>query len=772
VLVEAIMDELFSYDPEFAKYSEGDDLPAETGALMARMWHEHPLSIITTGVSTPAPSWEDFGQSYGRMLSARERLSEDSWAAAANVAEEAGKTDPTTGVLLGMLVAAGWQGSMNDPSDGEEFTALSTQAWPAWGTVFLPLANSLLRANGSWTAQRLCGHAISSLSGVGMPHSYSPERSEILQQFLENAATAARNIKAASDELVWRLAEHGADPGSPARENLAALCWLLGDAPRARVLSAGTGPPSFDCLNFVVGRCLEAVPEDPFLEAVWQRMADQGTLELSEELAAIYYRLTRAARSQIVSFDRTTQVGPRQERISRLAFQTLTAFLAGRQQDIDMGSLAQAAEVAGDKMRKLSLAAFVRFIALVLLARTPSASAEDEALDERWRWEKLVHTVNLALWWATVEHGEALLPDVTSDLPFFYLASRSPGELTSALEWLEGYRAAELEYALSVMSPVSAPAGDDRLRAELRGLRYLQVLERLPTHAGYRYGSPEEMGEGGPLSNDVLFDRARNEARQLQVRERLEQTAGGLLYRPKGLLRLRPGSGRVVIDFRAALEYGSAQPGSTAGESDDSDQDFEQRLSRAKALRDREDFASARAELESALTMAEARHGPDDARLAEASTKLGNVLQDLDDYRGAERCYERALAIDEAIYGQIHRKVGVDRYNLGTVAYAQEDLRRSRLQLERAVAIDEGVYGTEHAEVAHDRMTLGMVLEELGDIASAREQYRLALDARKSVYGPDHPAVADAAQALAAAEQLASILEEGARVADELRGQR
>jgi multidrug resistance efflux pump len=108
---------------------------------------------------------------------------------------------------------------------------------------------------------------------------------------------------------------------------------------------------------------------------------------------------------------------------------------------------------------------------------------------------------------------------------------------------------------------------------------------------------------------------------------------------------------------------------------------------------------------------------------------------------------------------------------LGTVAYAQEDLQRSRLQLERAVVIDEGVYGTEHAEVAHDRMTLGMVLEELGDIASAREQYRLALDARKSVYGPDHPAVADAAQALAAAEQLASILEEGARVADELRGQ-
>jgi tetratricopeptide (TPR) repeat protein len=762
VLVEAIMDELFSYDPEFAKHSDGSDLPAETWALMARMWQEHPLSVITTDVSPPAPSWRDFGQCYDRMLSARERLNEDFWADAANAAEEAGKTDPIAGVLLGILVAAGWQGSMNDTSDGEESTALSTRAWPTWGTVFLPLANSLLRAQGNWTAQRLCGHAISSLRSVGMLHSFSPERSEILQQFLENATTAARNIKAASDELIWRLVAHGADPGTPAREDLCALCWLLGDVPRARVLCAGTGPPSFDCLNFVVSRCLDAVPEDPFLEAVWQRMAERGSLEPSGELAAIYYRLTRASRSQIVRFDRTTQVGSRQERISRLALQALTAFLAGRQQDIDVDSLAQAANVAGDKMRELSLAAFVRFIALVLLARTPSAPAEDEAPNERWRWEKLAHTVNLALWWATVEHGEDLLPDITSDLPFFYLASRSPGELTSSLEWLESHRAAGLEYALSVMSQAAAPDGDDRLRAELRGLRYLQVLGRLPVHAGYRYGSPAEMGEGGPLSNEVLFDRVRNEARQLQVRKRLEDRAGDLLYRPKGLLRLRPGSGRVLIDFRAALEYGSAQPGSTAGESDDFDQDFERRLSRAKMLRGREDFVSAQTVIESALALAEARHGPDDARVAEASTKLGNVLQDLEDYRGAERCYERALAIDEATYGQIHEKVAVDRYNLGTVAYAREDLERSRLQLERAVAIDEGVYGTEHADVALDRMTLGMVLEELYDFASAREQYRLALDARKSIYGPDHPAVADAAQALAAAEQLASVLEKGA----------
>lgn len=803
MLVEGIVNDLFAYDPEFAKFSVGElpaevgDLPVDVSALIARVWCEHPLSVVTTGAPSPAPSWEDFGRSYNYMLSSREPLSEDCWAAAANVAEEVGKTVQIAGVLLGVLVAAGWQGCVASTSGGEEFpageefSALSRAAWSAWGMVFLPLARSLLEAKANWTVLALCRDAIDSLSSVGMPHMYSLERLRFLEQFRALAVSAARNINAASDELIWRLAELSASPDAAARKDLAALCWLLGDTSRARMLCAGKGSPSLDCLKFVVNRSLQAVPSDPFLEAGWQRMVDQGVLELSQELTPIYYRLTRATQSQLVQFDLATRVGFPPTRISRLVFDGLTALLAGRQSDIDMRSLQDAVEVTNnDTLLKSSLSAFVRFTTLMLLVSTPSAPTEEEREAERWKWEKLALTVSLALWWATVEGGEGLSADVSGDLPFSYLASRSPAELTSALELLEGYRAAGLEYSLTVTQPITAPAGDTattsrdrgeaRLRSELRGLRYLQVLGRLPTHAGRYSSSWEDIVEGGPLSPSLAFDKTRNKTRQLEVRQELEQTTGDILYRPLGSMRLRPGSGRALIDFHTALKYRSAHLSPDTGESesgplpgsDDThgpDQAFEQRLSMAKMLRDRDDFAGARVELERALTLAETVYGPNDVRVAKASTKLGNVLQDLNKYGRAKKNYERALAIHVLIYGQIHQTVATDRYNLGAVALELGSLQRSRIQLERAVAIDEGVYGTEHAEVAHDRMTLGMVLEELGAIAAARQEYERALTIRKAIYDPDHPAVADAANRLAAAEQLVRILEASEGFVNKLR---
>jgi tetratricopeptide (TPR) repeat protein len=282
------------------------------------------------------------------------------------------------------------------------------------------------------------------------------------------------------------------------------------------------------------------------------------------------------------------------------------------------------------------------------------------------------------------------------------------------------------------------------------------------------YGPTEELVPGGPLSPERLFDAERNRARQQEVRAELERSGADLYAAPKGYGCMRPGSGRVLIDFRRALRYHPQQLGDAAGDPADGGHEvnaqtagqgaeFDRRLSRAKSLRDAGDLAQARDELEDAIALTEAAYGRDDARVAEASNVLGNVLQSLDDPSAAQHCYSRALAIHEAMYGLFHESVAIDRHNLGTVAYRLGKMQSARAQLERAVAIDTVVYGPQDVEVATDRMTLGKILTVLGALGKACDQYRQALAIRKDVYGPDDPRTVRAAAALADTELMQQV---------------
>jgi len=285
------------------------------------------------------------------------------------------------------------------------------------------------------------------------------------------------------------------------------------------------------------------------------------------------------------------------------------------------------------------------------------------------------------------------------------------------------------------------------------------------------YAPPEQIVPGGPLDPARLFDAERNRARQKEVREELTRSGADLYAEQRGYGCMRPGSGRVLIDFRRALGY---RPGSPGGSVDDApnpghdahggvgeqDTEFGRRVSRAKSLRAAGDLASARQELEGAIALAESAYGRDDPRVAEASNVLGNVLQSLDDPGAARRCYARALAIHEAAYGLFHESVATDRHNLGTADFSLGDTRSARVQVERAVGIDTAVYGPRHEEVATDRMTLGKILTALGEFDRACQQYRTALAIREEVYGPDHPAVAQASAALADAEERARIMQD------------
>lgn len=758
MLVEKIVDDLLTYDAVLA--GRGSDVPAAD--LLARVWCLQPLAAVTGNAPWPVPTWDNFSEAYEHLLASRKPLSSEQWGAAAGFAEQAGGSVPVAGILLGILVAAGWQ----DSAEGNELRLLKDDV-TTWRTVFLPLARSLMRAKAVWAGRPLSKRAIDSLTGVGWQVGDDVQRVRILHQFRQIEAEARATIKEATKELVWRLTDRAA--GSPdVRMDLAALCWLLGDAPRAGVVSSHHGKPALDCAEFVIRRSLAEVQRDPFLETGWQRLAEHGVLDTSPDLAPIYYRLTRTSHQQMLALDRIVQVGPT-GKISRLVYANLKALLSGRVSEVDLPALNQLLGEAKDVLWADFRTAYLRLVAVLLLASHRDAPTEEQHQVERWEWEKLAHAACAALWDETVNNVEPTSTDVAADLPFYFLPSRSPDELTGALELVEAYRSAGLEYALTVTPGSGHQAGEAELRSELRGLRFLQAKGRLPAHTRWYYGNPQDIGAGGPLSPANLFDAQRNRDRQKEVREELERSGADLYAQPKGYGCMRPDSGHVLIDFRRALRdhpgdpvHGAdGDPGrrhETNQDAAEHDTEFDQLLSHAKSLRAAGDLAGARQELEDAIALGETAYGRDDVRVAEASNVLGNVLQGLREVGAAKRYYARALAIHEATNGPFHESVAADRYNLGSAAFSLGETQAARVQLERAVGIDTAVYGPQHEEVATDRMALGEILTMLAEFDSACEQYRTVLAITKQVYGPDHPLTARAAAVLAAAEERARIL--------------
>jgi len=752
LLVEAIVGTLLAYDAVLA--DRGNDVPAVD--MLARVWSVPPLAAVSRGVPRPVPTWDEFSQAYEHLLGSRNPLSWDEWAAAADFAEDVGRSDPVAGILLGILVAAGWQ----DSEEGNERDMLRDDA-RGWRAVFLPLARSLLGAEAAWSARALCRQAIDNLTGVGWYVADDVGRFRVLQQFRQAEAEAAAMIEAAAKELVWRLAPDEGDPPD-FQLDLAALCWLLGDAARAAVLSSPGGRSVKDCAEFVVRRSLADVPRDPFLEAGWQRLAEAGVIDKSPDFAPIYYRLTRTSQLQMLELDRAVPSGTA-GRMSRLVYENLKTSLSGRPSEVDLRSLNELLDQAKDTLWHDFRTAYLRLVALLL------ASSGMAPTSERWEWEKLAHGACVALWDDTVDNVAATSADRAADLPFYFLPSQSDEDLTGTLELVEAYRSAGLEYALSVTPATIGQAQEgaagrspqDDLRSELRGLRFLLARGRLPAHTRRYYAPEEQIAPDGPLSPTQLFDAERNRARQKVIRAELERSGAGIFAEPKGYGCMRPGSGRVLIDFRRALGYHPGEPrsaddnssGSASRATTESDE-FDRRLSRARSLREGADLPGARKELEDAIAWAQTTYGPDAGQVAEASNALGNVLQSLDDPAAAQQCYFRALAIHQAVHGFVHESVATDRHNLGTAAFRLGEIPNARVQLERAVGIDAAVYGPQHLEVATDRMALGEVLTALGQFDRASQQYRNALAIYTEIYGPDHPRTAKAAAALDAAEAL------------------
>jgi tetratricopeptide (TPR) repeat protein len=144
----------------------------------------------------------------------------------------------------------------------------------------------------------------------------------------------------------------------------------------------------------------------------------------------------------------------------------------------------------------------------------------------------------------------------------------------------------------------------------------------------------------------------------------------------------------------------------------------------------------------SALTIYEARLGPDHPEVATSLSNLGLVLGDLEEFQAARDAHQRALTILEARLGPDHPRVALTRSNLGLVLGGLGELQAARDHLERALTIYEARLGPDHPDVALTLSNLGSVLDDLEEFQAARDHLERALTIYEARLGPDHPSVA------------------------------
>jgi tetratricopeptide (TPR) repeat protein len=145
---------------------------------------------------------------------------------------------------------------------------------------------------------------------------------------------------------------------------------------------------------------------------------------------------------------------------------------------------------------------------------------------------------------------------------------------------------------------------------------------------------------------------------------------------------------------------------------------------------------------ERALTIREARLGPDHLTTAESLNNLANVVQDQGNFDRARALYERALAIREARLGAGHPDTAASLNSLASVLRDQGDLAGARRLHERALGIHEARLGPDHLDTALSLNNLATVLHDQGDLAGARPLHERALAIRQARLGADHPTTA------------------------------
>ena len=153
-------------------------------------------------------------------------------------------------------------------------------------------------------------------------------------------------------------------------------------------------------------------------------------------------------------------------------------------------------------------------------------------------------------------------------------------------------------------------------------------------------------------------------------------------------------------------------------------------------------MAAAEPLLGRAVAIRERSLGPADPALASSLNGLAVVLKNTNRAEMAEPLYRRALAIDQASLGAGHPNLARDLSNLGNLLHQLNRTAEGVPLLRRAVAVAEAYYGPDHPKVALRHNNLGVLLAASGNFAEAEQMRRRALAIDETHFGPDHPNVA------------------------------
>jgi eukaryotic-like serine/threonine-protein kinase len=144
---------------------------------------------------------------------------------------------------------------------------------------------------------------------------------------------------------------------------------------------------------------------------------------------------------------------------------------------------------------------------------------------------------------------------------------------------------------------------------------------------------------------------------------------------------------------------------------------------------------------ERAIEAIEAEHGPDDARLVQQLTNLGNVLVRETRLDDALASYERAGRIAAEQLGAEHPHVGVA---LAGASHVLSDMERFDEAEARALAARDvfvASFGPDHPHVIAQECNLGIFREGRGDLEGSLVDFEHCRKRQSALYGADHPEV-------------------------------
>jgi len=238
---------------------------------------------------------------------------------------------------------------------------------------------------------------------------------------------------------------------------------------------------------------------------------------------------------------------------------------------------------------------------------------------------------------------------------------------------------------------------DDRLAAEAWiGLTFttghsLAQYERAAGHARHAEAAVQRLGKPADLEADLvahLGTIAHDQGRYEEAQTQLERA-----------LALREGLGEDAVDGSTLVNLG-----------------------RTLAARGR--VADARAMVQRAIEMIEARYGPAHPQVAKTLTHLGAIEFEAGDYASAKGRWERALAIQEQSLGPRHPEVAFSLNNVANALATERKLDEALGYYERARDILRERLGAEHPDVGRLTFNMAELAKQAKQFDRSENEYR------------------------------------------------